>query len=72
MKFALPVLLGSVIGLSTFPALADEADSSPVSFNVGLTSDYSYRGLTQTYNKAALDGGVVFSSRYGFSLGAWG
>jgi uncharacterized protein (TIGR02001 family) len=72
MKFALPFLIGSVVGLSTFPTLADEADSSPVSFNVGLTSDYSYRGLTQTNKKAALQGGVDYSSPNGFSLGAWG
>jgi uncharacterized protein (TIGR02001 family) len=41
-----------------------------VAFNVGLVSDYRYRGISQTRLKPALQGGLDFTSG-GFYAGAW-
>lgn len=47
--------------------LAAHAD---LAYNVGLTSDYRYRGISQSRLKPALQGGVDFSQG-GIYLGAW-
>jgi len=41
-----------------------------VAFNVGVVSDYRYRGISQTRTKPALQGGVDFTSGP-FYVGAW-
>ena len=48
------------------PALADE-----VAYNVGVTNNYVFRGLTQTDKDFAVQGGVDFSTDSGFYAGAW-
>lgn len=40
-------------------------------FNVGLVTDYRYRGITQSRFDPALQGGVDFSHKSGFYLGTW-
>lgn len=40
--------------------------------NVGLTSQYVYRGITQTGSKPAIQGGADFTHSSGFYLGTWG
>ncbi len=52
-------------------AKAPEPDYT-LGFNVGVVTDYRFRGLTQTSKKAALQGGLDFSHTNGFYLGAWG
>jgi len=43
-----------------------------VSFNVGVTNDYRYRGISQTNRRAALQGGVDYvHSPSGFYVGSW-
>ena len=39
--------------------------------NVGLTTDYRYRGISQTRLKPALQGGVDYGLPAGFYVGAW-
>ncbi len=48
------------------PVLAQD-----VGFNVGVTSDYIFRGLTQTDKDPAIQGGVDFSTDSGWYGGAW-
>lgn len=68
-----PFLAVALAGLVSVPALAeDAAPASPFSFNVGLVSDYLFRGVSQTHGDAALQGGVDFTHASGFYLGAWG
>jgi len=43
-----------------------------LSANVTLTSDYRYRGLTQTLQRPALQGGFDYSYRGGIYVGTWG
>ncbi|QIL19394.1 TorF family putative porin [Thermomonas sp. HDW16] len=54
-------------------ALLGFADAQAgTSGNVSLTSDYVFRGLSQTNQKPALQGGVEYASDGGFYIGTWG
>ncbi|MDP2247331.1 MAG: TorF family putative porin [Nitrosomonadales bacterium] len=74
------LLLAAVIGTfaASNVAIAEEAapaaPESPHSFsyNVGLYSQYIFRGLTQTREDPALQGGVDYSHDSGFYVGMWG
>lgn len=72
------LLLAAVIGTfaASNVAIAEEAApavESPHSFsyNLGLYSQYIFRGLTQTGEEAALQGGMDYSHSSGFYLGTW-
>lgn len=41
------------------------------SANLGLVSDYRYRGISQTRLKPAIQGGVDYTAPGGFYVGAW-
>lgn len=45
--------------------------SAEVSMNIGATSNYIWRGLTQTNDDAAISGGVDYSHESGFYAGTW-
>lgn len=51
-------------------AMASAASAQDVSFNVGVTSDYVFRGFTQTMEDPAVFGGVDVSHGL-FYAGAW-
>lgn len=53
------------------PALAEDAPASPITFNVGVVTDYIYRGIAQTTHKPALQGGVDYAHASGAYAGAW-
>lgn len=59
--------LVSVSGL----ALAEEASPHTLSFNVGLTTDYIFRGVTQTQHDPAISGGADYSHSSGLYAGTW-
>ena len=42
-----------------------------VTGNVGATSDYRFRGISQTQNSQALQGGVDYADKSGFYIGNW-
>ena len=61
-------------GLSTVAFAADEpaaAEVSPITANVTVASNYIYRGLTQTNNKPAIQGGFDYAHESGFYVGNW-
>lgn len=64
--------LAAAAVVSALPAVsyAEEA-ASPLSFNVSLTSEYRYRGMSQSRFQPALQGGVDYASPLGFYVGAW-
>lgn len=43
-----------------------------IAYNVGLFSQYIFRGLTQTGGHPAIQGGIDFTHSSGFYAGAWG
>jgi uncharacterized protein (TIGR02001 family) len=42
-----------------------------VSGNLGLTSDYRFRGISQTQNAPAVQGGIDYAHKSGFYIGNW-
>jgi uncharacterized protein (TIGR02001 family) len=73
MKLKNAAVLLSTLALSQF-AFAQAKPAEPdytLGFNVGAVTDYRYRGISQTRLKPALQGGVDFSHKSGFYLGAW-
>lgn len=56
-----------------FLALLGIADAQAgTSGNVSLTSDYVFRGVSQSNQEPALQGGVEYSADSGFYIGSWG
>ena len=47
-------------------------EAGEVSGSVTLTSDYLFRGITQTNEEPALQGGIEYAVDGGFYAGAWG
>ena len=52
------------------PAVAKSAWSA--SSNIGFVSDYYTRGISQSWHKPALQGGIDFAHTSGFFVGVWG
>ena len=55
------------------PAFAQEADTEPftVSANVGLVSDYRFRGVSQSDRELAIQGGITVQHESGLYAGTW-
>ena len=66
---ALPVILAAAV-LPTAVQAAD-APVAATTYNLGLVSDYRYRGISQSRLKPALQGGADWSHPSGFYLGTW-
>ncbi len=62
------IIGGAVLAAST---LAGTAVAGPLSANIGVTSDYIWRGVTQTNDAAAVQGGVDYENPNGFYAGTW-
>ena len=56
---------------SMFLILSSYASAVEISSNVGLSSDYIWRGMTQTNGDIAVSGGFDLSTDMGFYLGTW-
>ncbi|MFZ5523487.1 MAG: TorF family putative porin [Pseudomonadota bacterium] len=66
-------LLNSLIlAALAVPGVAMAADTLPITANVGLVTDYLYRGISQTGAKPALQGGFDYAHASGFYAGLWG
>ena len=66
----------AVLGALAAPSFVFAADAAPapdltVAYNIGLYSQYIFRGLTQTDRGPAVQGGVDLTHSSGFYLGAW-
>ena len=57
----------AALTLATLPSVS----FADLAFNAGATTDYRYRGISQTRLKPALQAGVDYSAG-GFYVGAWG
>lgn len=77
LLLTLPLVLPfSAIAQDAKPATDPQENTSgfPGKFsgNVGFVSDYTFRGISQTREKPALQGGVDYNHPSGFYIGAWG
>jgi uncharacterized protein (TIGR02001 family) len=73
-KILVPSLIALAIGSLTSVAQAQTAPAAPestLSYNVGVTTDYRYRGISQSRLQPALQGGVDYADKSGFYVGAW-
>src|SRR4051794_2617592 len=70
MRLLTRTLLTAPIIVASLPLFA--ADPAPVTGNVGIFSQYVFRGLTQTNEKPALQGGFDYTHPSGFYAGLWG
>ncbi|MDH5632417.1 MAG: TorF family putative porin [Gammaproteobacteria bacterium] len=55
------------VAIAGLPAVA----SAELTGNIGASSDYVWRGLTQTAGDAAVSGGMDYNSPFGLSAGMW-
>jgi uncharacterized protein (TIGR02001 family) len=53
------------------PAAAPAEPASPLSFNVGVVSNYIFRGVSQTHGKPSIQAGVDYLHSSGLYVGAW-
>jgi len=73
------VVVGLLTGLGSMSAFAEEAaadaaaapEVSPITANVTVTNNYTYRGLTQSNYKPAVQGGFDYAHESGFYIGNW-
>ena len=56
---------------SMFLILSSYASAVEISSNVGLSSDYIWRGMTQTNGDISVNGGFDLSTDMGFYIGTW-
>jgi len=69
---AMPQLALAQTAAPAAPAPAAAPEASPLSFNVSLTNDYRYRGISQTrLTKGAIQGGIDYALPGGFYVGTW-
>jgi uncharacterized protein (TIGR02001 family) len=71
--FSIP---SAVMAQTAAPAAAPAAAAAPASphtitGNLMITTDYRFRGITQTFEKPALQGGIDYSHSSGFYVGNW-
>ena len=60
------ILIAAAMATVSLPALAE------ISGNVALTTDYRFRGISQTGSDPAVQGGFDWSHDSGFYVGTWG
>jgi uncharacterized protein (TIGR02001 family) len=69
-----PTLLVLALSAAALPAFAADEPApagDSLSFNVGVVSEYRYRGIGQTRFKPALQGGIDYAAANGFYVGTW-
>ena len=69
-------LIAASLAALSMAAMSEEAAPAPeapaLTANVTLASSYRFRGIDQTFNQPALQGGVDYSAPMGFYIGGWG
>jgi uncharacterized protein (TIGR02001 family) len=72
-KSILNLALVAALGFAPVAAMAQEAseDSSGFNWNIAVTSDYLFRGVSQTNQEAALQGGLGYEFENGIYVGTW-
>lgn len=71
LKLAAAITL-ALASMGATTARAEDAPADVVSFNAAVTTDYRYRGISQTRVKPALQGGADYvNNPSGFYVGTW-
>lgn len=69
MKLTKSLLAAAVVAASGFSATAQAEDE--VTMNIGVTSNYVWRGVSQSFDAASVSGGIDYASESGFYAGTW-
>ena len=72
MKLQYLAAAAALLSLTGTIAKADDAPARPITANIAVTSDYLFRGLTQTWGRPAIQGGADYANPDGFAAGFWG
>ena len=67
-KMTTSLVLGSVLAASS---LMSGAAMAELSGNIGVTSNYLWRGVTQSSDISAVSGGIDYAHESGFYAGTW-
>ncbi|WP_158771265.1 TorF family putative porin [Paraglaciecola sp. L1A13] len=59
------------LALTSATLIASAPSYAEVTANASVTSNYIWRGLTQTTNDAAVQGGIDYANESGFYVGTW-
>ena len=70
-KLLTSLILAALVAPSVAMA-EDAAPASPITANIGFTTDYIFRGIAQTSHNAAIQGGIDYAHSSGFYAGVWG
>jgi len=65
------LVLASSAAVAQTAAPAAPEPASTLSFNVGMVTDYRYRGISQSSRNPAVQIGVDYAHKSGFYIGAW-
>ncbi|MBU3738769.1 MAG: hypothetical protein FGM55_07430 [Rhodoferax sp.] len=68
----LTALMGSLLACGAAQAQTAAEPEVSLSFNLGLTTDYRFRSISQSSFKPAVQAGVDLSHKNGLYAGAWG
>lgn len=75
-SFALGAIALATVAAPAFAQDAPAVDSAESEFaitgTVGLTTDYRFRGISQTNEKVAIQGGATLTHKSGFYASVWG
>ena len=65
------IIAASLLASATTAGSGVAMAESPLTANVGVASNYMWRGVTQTTDGAAISGGIDYAHASGFYLGTW-
>ena len=65
------ILVGASAGLMMAAAIPQAMAESPLTANVGVTSNYLWRGVSQTDDTSAISGGIDYAHASGAYIGTW-
>lgn len=65
------ILTTALLAILPLMGTAHAQEESPFSANLTLTTDYVFRGISQTQGKPAVQGGFDYAHSSGFYIGTW-
>src|SRR5947208_11514990 len=70
-KSVLSLSIAAALAMPGLVAAQQTPPTPPVTGNMSIVSDYRFRGISQTYGKPAIQGGLDYSHASGLYLGNW-
>jgi uncharacterized protein (TIGR02001 family) len=65
------IAVAAALGFTALPSVSFAEDAAPLTANIGVFTDYRYRGISQTRLKPAIQGGVDYAAANGLYVGVW-